>query len=151
MVSKSTTEINHMADNLENARSQALAQFNSIREMVLTLREARESQEPDAIEDAERVIHEDALSVELRSGWYTPDSQAGAESRAAEFKILLCTGGPAVQIVGDLDEYGEPESATMQFQDWFTPWTDWNGDDISVPDDYREILLDYCRVFYFGE
>ena len=58
--------------------------------------------------------------------------------------LLLTTGGPAVQIVGELDENQEPKNARLMVQDWFTPWTEYVEAD-------HDVLLDYCRVFYFGE
>lgn len=130
---------------LQRAREQAAAQYNSILEMVNTLRAAEEAGDDDAAENARERIQEDALSVRVRDGWRNP----GAESDGAEeYEILLCTGGPAVRIVGDLDR-DEPGSALIQFQDWFTPWTDWRGSDL--PDSYDEdVLLAYARVFYFG-
>lgn len=95
-------------------------------------------------DDARQRIEDDALSVEVRSDWHTPGSDAGKPS---QYRILLCTGGPACQIIGDLSEHGEPESATIQYQDWGTPWTDWRDG----PEDQDEILLTYARVFYWGE
>jgi hypothetical protein len=91
-------------------------------------------------EEARRTIEEDALSVEVRSGW----TSLGEPLAPEEFNILLSTGGPAVRIVGDLDEHGEPSRARLQTQDWFTPWTEFFGTE-------SETLLRYCRVFYFGE
>jgi hypothetical protein len=134
-----------MTDKTENCITQALGQLASIREMVANLATARESGDDKAIEDAERVIHEDALSVEVRSGWYDPASLDG-DSRD-EYRILLCTGGPAVQIIGDLDEHLEPSTATLQAQDWFTPWQD-----VTIMDvEDNETLLTYARCFYYGE
>jgi hypothetical protein len=69
-------------------------------------------------DDARQRISEDPLSVEVRSDWTTP----GEELEAAEFCILLCTGGPAVRIVGELNR-GEPCRAWLEYQDWGTPWT----------------------------
>jgi hypothetical protein len=89
---------------------------------------------------AEQRIQEGALSVEVRSGWTTP----GEEMEAEEFKILLSTGGPAVQIAGDLNDHGEPSRARLEVQDWFKPWTEY------VPAD-QGVLLAYARCFYFGE
>lgn len=86
-------------------------------------------------------IEENALSVEVRSGWVSPGS---TEMKAEEFNILLCTGGPAVRIRGELDQYGEPDRAWLEMQDWFVPWS-------QVFDIEQDTLLDYCRVFYFGE
>lgn len=101
---------------------------------------------PDELsEDGECTIHEDALSVEVRSGWHTPDAEDG--DAPEEYRILLCTGGPAAQIIGRLSGYGEPETARLQHQDWFTPWTDWAGNCGAVED----TLLAYARCFYFGE
>ncbi len=91
-------------------------------------------------EEAERRIREDALSVEVRSGWTT----LGDTLTADEFCILLTTGGPAVRILGELDEYGEPRRAWLEVQDWSQPWTRYY-------DAEQPVLLDYARCFYFGE
>lgn len=97
-------------------------------------------------DDAEQRIMEDPLSVEVRSGWYTPTGNHLEQQSPEEFRILLSTGGPATRIVGELDEHCEPTRARLQAQDWFTQWTDYTGDAIS-----QEDLLTYCRCFYFGE
>jgi hypothetical protein len=94
----------------------------------------------DCEDDAVRCIDEDPLSIEVRSDWHCP----GSDTDYNEFRILLSTGGPATQIVGTLDSYGQPDSATLQAQDWFQPWTDFEGGDESV-------LLEYCQRHYFGE
>jgi len=151
-------------DRLADAKRQGQAQFDSIKEMVEALRRANESAwekppEPygnfdEANEAARQRIMEDALSVQVRSGWYTP----GAEQKAAEYEILLCTGGPACRIVGKLSEHGEPDTASMEVQDWFQPWTAIRplvsrGKEGFEPDDYdsEPILLEYARCFWFGE
>lgn len=109
----------------------------------------------EAREERETRIQEDVLSVEVRSGWYVPGAR-DADTKPAEYRILLCTGGPAVQIVGDLSEHGEPETAVMQVQDWFLPWTDFYpatkiDHDTDEHAKAEEILLAYARCFYFGE
>jgi len=91
-------------------------------------------------DDARERIDEDPLSVQVRSGWYSP----GGDAEPEEFEILLCTGGPAVRIIGDLGQFSEPSSATLQAQDWFTPWTDYLDAD-------QDALLEYCQCFYFGD
>lgn len=88
-------------------------------------------------------IHNDALDVQVRSDWYSPGDSEGAQP--SEFNILLCTGGPAVRIMGELDEYQNPYRAWIEYQDWGTPWTQLFNE-ISQDD-----LLQYCRQFYFGE
>jgi hypothetical protein len=85
-------------------------------------------------------IQEDALSVETRSDWGTPSR----EMEAVEYQILLCWGGPAVRIVGEIGDYG-PDSAEIEYQDWMTPWTklDIYGDDAAA-------VLNYAGQFYFN-
>lgn len=143
-------------DPLASAKRQGQAQFDSIKEMVRAL-EKCDGCSTDH-DDAEQTIHEDALSVQVRSGWYAPSaSQEDREPR--EYEILLCTGGPACRIVGKLGEHNEPESATIEVQDWFQPWTairpivGYSGKGKARVADYdsEPILLAYARCFYFGE
>ena len=91
-------------------------------------------------EQARERIREDALSVEVRSGWMN----CGDEMIAEEFCILLTTGGPAVRIRGELDQYKEPSRAWLEVQDWGKPWTRYY-------DIEQYTLLAYARCFYFGE
>lgn len=91
-------------------------------------------------EEARERIQENALSVEVRSGW----DIVGGDMSASEFRIVLCTGGPHVEIRGELDNYGQPSRAWMQYQDWGTPMTQVFGVEQST-------LLTYCSQFYFGE
>jgi hypothetical protein len=98
-----------------------------------------EAGEAESREDAERRIAEDPLSIEVRSGW----TSLGEPLEAEDFNILLATGGPAVRIVGELDQHGEPSRAWLEVQDWFTPWTEYVGAS-------QDVLLTYARQFYFG-
>lgn len=147
-------------DALKEVGRNALA---SLREMVAALEcdydrletlRAEEASEEDAIEireleamagecesreDAEEAICEDPLSIEYRSGWTTDKSEMQAE----EVKILLTTGGPAVQILVELDNNSEPHRAYMQVQDWGTPWTDYYEDGID------DVLTAYVGCFCF--
>jgi hypothetical protein len=90
-------------------------------------------------DDARQRISEDPLSVEVRSDWTSP----GETLEAAEFCILLCTGGPAVRIVGELNR-GEPCRAWLEYQDWGTPWTQYFGASSAT-------LCQYAAHFLFGE
>lgn len=90
-------------------------------------------------EQAADRIQEDPLEVSVRSGWYQPGSE---DNDPAEFYILLCTGGPACRIRGELDHHGAPDRAWLEFQDWGTPWTQYFDAD-------QDQLLTYCRQFYF--
>lgn len=136
-------------DKLESARRQGQAQFDSVKEMVEELRK-HDSCSTDW-DNAESAIHDDALSVQVRSGWYTPGDTRTKDDTPAEYEILLCTGGPACRIIGELDNYGEPKTAELQVQDWFTPWTAIRPQVAPDNFDSEPILLEYARCFYFGE
>jgi len=86
---------------------------------------------------------DEALSVEFRSGWYS-SPESIADLKPEEFKILLAWGGPALRIIGELDEYG-PVNPKLQFQDWGTPWTDFE-----ITEDQQKALNWFCNCFYFG-
>ena len=104
-------------------------------------------EEPEAWHDreiAERRIHEDALSVEVRSDWYTPGWHH--PDSPSEYNILLGTGGPASRIIGDLNKHCQPTSAHFEYQDWFKPWTRAR---LSGADE--DVLLKYAQAHYFGE
>jgi hypothetical protein len=92
-------------------------------------------------DDVRSRILEDALSVEVRADWRTPGSE---DMKPTDFRVLLTTGGPAVQLRGELDEYGEPTRAWLEYQDWGNSWTQYFGP-------HQETLLAYARAFYFGE
>ncbi len=89
-------------------------------------------------DDARERILEDALSVEVRSDW---ESNA-SEFTACEFRILLCTGGPHVEIVGELDN-GSPSRVRVIYKDWGTSGELFDFD--------RDAVVRYCSEFYFGE
>ena len=93
-------------------------------------------------EEACERIREDALDVQVRDGWHAP----GVTNDAEEFFILLCTGGPAVRIMGEFDEHGEPSRARLEYQDWGTPWALYHTQGTE-----HDALLTYCRQFYFGQ
>lgn len=107
------------------------------------LKELEEAADDCASEDdARERIEQDPLDVQVRSDWYTPGDR---DNKPSEFQILLCTGGPAVRIVGELDEHLQPCRAWIEYQDWFTPWSE------AVGIIEQSTLLEYCRQFYFGE
>ena len=80
------------------------------------------------------------LSVTVRSGWYVPGT---AEGKPIEFCILMSTGGPALRIFGELDQYDCPCDPVMQWQDWFQPWQ-------TLEHDNDAALEWFCGCFYFG-
>jgi hypothetical protein len=93
----------------------------------------------DGIRD---LVSEDPLSVQVRSDWH----DLGDTPEAAEFNILLCTGGPAVRILGELTDE-QVSACRLQHQDWGTPWTEV----VSLTKDQRDALEWYCEQFYWGD
>ncbi|MEQ8849245.1 hypothetical protein [Botrimarina sp.] len=84
-------------------------------------------------DDAAQRISEDPLSLRI-FGEYASGAWC-----ATSYEILLTTGGPAVRIVGELDSYGEAESARLEVQDWGEPWTEYADADSDTP-------LAYCAA-----
>jgi len=148
----------------DHGQNNARAWLDNIREMVAAL-EALESGETeettidgDTYTDPDEVrerIQESVLSVQVRSGWYTP----GETPKAEEFCILLTTGGPALRIIGELDDYGQANNARLEYQDWFEPWTPFSlytgiigeGATIEEASAAESDVLTFAQCFYFGE
>ena len=99
-------------------------------------------EDEEEIEQIKESINNSALSVEFRSGWSTNYNQLEIE----EFKILLTWGGPALRVIGDLDQYKQAENVKLQFQDWGTYWTDYE-----LTEKEEKSLNWFCNCFYFGE
>ena len=156
----------------ERAKEQARAQLDSLIEDVKRLKHARDCDGEDCPltdrdileginiyyeegmtaseedrtqyhdeDEARQHIEEDPLSLEVRSDWQSP----GEDLKASEYKILLCTGGPAVRMIGELSEHGEPESASIEYQDWFTYW-----EELVLTTEEKEACLTYAQQFFFG-
>ena len=111
-------------DQLEEVRDQYAESVENCEEIPDEMRDTLEELEAaagdyESQEDAERAIWENPLDISYRSGWNSSPEDLQPE----EFQILLCTGGPAVRIMGDLDHYGQPCRAWFEYQDWGTPWT----------------------------
>lgn len=128
----------------DHARQNAAAWSETIAEMIRAL-EAGWKSDGDGGEamDAREAILDSALSVEVRSGWYSP---CDANPEAVEYQILLSTGGPACRITGQLGAYGSPGTAGLEYQDWGTPWTRYP---LACPE--AADVLTFAQQFYFGE
>ena len=134
-------------DAREHARQQARAQLDSIVELMAAIEHARaeatadfEGERLDS-DDLEERAREWPLSVLVRSGWHLPLSALAP----AKYEILLCTGGPAVRIRGDLSECGEPKTPRLESQDWFTSW-----ERFDTTADENEALAEFAALFWFG-
>jgi len=90
----------------------------------------------ESVDEAVERIHEDPLSLRIFGERIDGDWQY------TSFEILLTTGGPAVRIMGELDQ-GYPFRAWLEVQDWGTAWTQYYEEGIG------SILLEYCQQFCF--
>ena len=98
-----------------NAKRQAQSQVASIVEMIRALECDFDRLDEQAGEYANRDEARDAiygtpLSVELRSSWRGVGEDAGEPE---EFRITLCTGGPHVELTGDIGG-----TVRVVFKDW---------------------------------
>tara|TARA_R100001463_G_scaffold24749_1_gene58946 strand:+ start:333 stop:779 length:447 start_codon:yes stop_codon:yes gene_type:complete len=100
----------------------------------------------------ERDIEEEARDMALDVCWKSDDWQAvGAELTPTKGRVLLSTGGPACQVICNLDG-DSPSDPEIQWQDWGTPWT--------TPSIKCELELDFdtandalewfINLFYWG-
>ena len=128
-----------------HAITNARGQLESIKELYREYKE-NDSAFVSNLDTEEAIVErarEQALSIEFRSGWYS-SPESVADLKPEEFKILLSWGGPALRIIGELDEYG-PVNPKLQHQDWGTPWTDFE-----ITEDQQKALNWFCNCFYFG-
>ena len=134
-----TTKPNHALQNAQGHIESIVQDFEKI--TFLESLNVTSSEEEEEIEQTRESILNSALSVEFRSGWSTNPEELEIE----EFKILLSWGGPALRVIGDLDQYKQPENIKMQFQDWGTPWTDFE-----ITESQQKALNWFCDIFYCG-
>lgn len=132
------SETNHAEDN-------AKGWLQSILEMLEELKQAEAGEHPMGnSEEAIRAhIEESVLSIEVRDNWRSPSERGSAD----EYRILLTWGGPALQLIGSLDNHGQPDDwPRLEWQDWGTPWTEY------LPArEHREALQKFASVFWYGD
>ena len=93
----------------------------------------------EVAEAIEQQMRESPLSINVRSNWQNPSE----ELTPGEFQILLSWGGPALRVMGELDDNAEPCRYWMEQQDWGTPWTLW-----LTPEAYA--LTWFVGLFWYG-
>ena len=107
----------------------------------------------EAIEKIEEEARQSALSVEWRCVQWI--SAGDTDFKADQGRILLTCGGPALQLVVGLED-GRPVDAELQYQDWFTSWTNltygsYDCNDVVIDHDKGEAaLLWFASLFYWG-
>ena len=110
------TEKNHA---LINCKSQ----LETIIELYKRSKQAQLNSFWDDLEEVENQAREMALDV----CWKSDDWQAVGSSddfMPTKGRVLLSTGGPACQVICDLDNWADyATNPEIQWQDWGTPWT----------------------------
>lgn len=124
------------------AKQNARGWLDTITELISILDGGEYEGEKLDSDAVRQLIWEGPLSIEVRDGWRS----RGSVSEAEEYKILLTTGGPALRIIGELDQYNQPGNARLEYQDWGTPWTEF-----ATTSEQDEAILTYAQQFYFGE
>ena len=138
MTTSTPTKPNHALDNCKG-------QLETIVELYM-LRD---------LDDDERDIMQEAQDMALDVCWKSDDWQAVGSSEGftpTKGRVLLTTGGPACQVICNLDgDY--PSDPEIQWQDWGTPWT--------TPSIKCELELDFdtandalewfINLFWWGE
>jgi len=102
------------------------------------------TEQENRIEEIRENVLNSALSVEFRNGWYSDLYHLKGVTEPIEFKILLSWGGPALRIIGEIEE-NFAVNPKMQFQDWGTLWTDFE-----ITEEQEKALNWFCNCFYFG-
>jgi len=103
----------------------------------------------------ERDIEEEARDEALDVCWKSDDWQAvrdQANFTPTKGRVLLTTGGPACQVVCDIED-GYPVNPEIQWQDWGTPWTT-PSIQCELEMDYdtaNEALVWFINLFWWGE
>jgi hypothetical protein len=125
-----------------HALGAALATAAHIARLIRLRERCNASNHYDWAEAIQQQIDEMPLSILVRDDWHEPGIPS---EEGGEYEILLCTGGPAVRVVGPLTSFDEPADAFLQCQDWFTPW-----EPVAVDSDTQLALLEFASNFYFG-
>ena len=89
-------------------------------------------------DEALEAIQEHPLSIEYRSGWTTPGEDLSPE----EFRVVLCTGGPHVEILGEFDYNGGIDRVRVIYKDWGTSGELFDFD--------RAAVMTYCELIGVG-
>ena len=127
-----------MAAAPEKERAQTLvrAEFERIAALVAIYDAATT---PEAQDEICRKIVGDTPQIAVRSNWHRP----GDEDHVSEYRILLSGAAPTIQIIGDI-EAGEPYTARLGYQDWYTRW-----DEFALSEEEEAVLLTYARCYDF--
>jgi hypothetical protein len=123
-----------------HSKQEAKAQVQSVLSLMNRLWAAQDEDDWQQVEEIQERIYEEPLEVSVRSDWHTP----GETGEPSEYRVLLCTGGPHVEIRGDLNRHGEPDTARVLSNDWFE-----GNQRLPLEEDEAEAVMEFARCFYY--
>ena len=141
MTTTTPTKPNHALTNCKGQLENIIELYN--------LREVDEFMSGER--DIEQEARDMALDVCYRSqDWVEVGSNESFEP--TQGRILLTTGGPACQVICDL-ENNWPSNPEIQWQDWGTPWTHTRiRTELGIDyDTANEALIWFINLFWWGE
>jgi len=141
MTTTTPTKPNHALTNCKGQLENIIELYN--------LREVDEFMSGER--DIEQEARDMALDVCYRSqDWVEVGSNESFEP--TQGRILLTTGGPACQVICDL-ENNWPTNPEIQWQDWGTPWTHTRiKAELGIDyDTANEALVWFINLFWWGE
>ena len=142
MTTSQTKKENHALNNAIGHIESMVENFEEISHLN-SLNPTTQEQE-ERIEEITQEVLNSALSLEFRNGWYSDLYHLKGVTEPIEFKILLSWGGPALRIIGEIEE-NFAVNPKLQYQDWGTPWTD-----LEITENQQKALNWFCNCFYFG-
>lgn len=145
-MNETETGTDRLADAKTNARNHA----ESILELYQAHQKAEADDDYERKDEIQETARERSYAINVRSDWYSPGEESAQPSH---FRIVLAGGGPALQLMGELSQYSEPEgdSLMLQVQDWGTLWTDYIPENMAKVKDWRDALEWFACQFSYGE
>lgn len=116
----------------------SMYQAKATLEHILDLMARYDNALDDDLDDVTQEILEYPLDLSVRCTEWMP---IGPDLEPDEYRVLLSTGGPAVQITGSIGPDNEPSSVKLQHQSWFTPWSNYP---LSQPE--QDVLLRFVQI-----
>lgn len=135
-------------ERLEDLRTDFLAEANGATDSPLSQEDIDELNALAALagpctdqEEAIQAIQDDALEILTRGDWHGALDNG---SEDVELQVLLCTGGPAVRIIADLED-GVVTDSRIEYQDWGTPWLRL----LTYTHEDKQAVREYCCALGF--
>jgi hypothetical protein len=107
------------------------------RELVHLMDVAEGIKKPNKHEREDGIISDDDARESLQGHAYGIDKEV-------VYYVTLAGGGPAARIKVVADEFGDVESASLQFCDWFESWTHAPWQDHELVERYARLIGYYA-------